>query len=325
MKTNLMRIAFAFCLIFLTSTLNGQEISIKSSLDTNLIKIGEQTRLSVDVQYPKSSKVVFPIAQDTLVKEVEIVDVYLDTIRSKPEIEHYIANYTITAFDSGYFVIPPQIIINQESGDTLSSQALLFAVQTLQVDTAQNKIFDIKGPVEVPWTLLEFLKENYLLILLGLLLIALIIALIWYFKKRKQIEKPTQKKIVPKEAAHVIALRHLEALKDKKLWQSDRVKLYYIELSDIVRNYIEHRYNITALEQTTFEILEAIKETQFMEDGDILKLKQILTTADMAKFAKAKPLANENDLSMKHAFELVQHTQLVENKSETLKEEGHHA
>ena len=315
---------FNYIILFLGLTIgtsSAQEMLISSRLDTNLIVIGDQTRLTVAVQYPNDVEVVFPLMLDTVVSEIEILDLTFDTILTQQNINHYLINYTITSFDSGYYVIPSQLIINTKTGDTLKSRALPFAVATLVLDSAQqNQIFDIKAPIDAPWTLSEFLSENYPYLLLGLLLIALIFAVLWYLRKRKNKVLVPLKKIVPKEAAHIIALRDLDSLKDKKLWQNDRIKLYYVELSEIIRNYIENRYTVPALEQTSSEIFESLSHSNMLTAEQLIQLKQVLSTADMAKFAKAKPLANENDLALQNAYNLIEKTKLAELIIEATKE-----
>ena len=307
--------------IFTMQLATAQEMHIKSRLDTNLIVIGDQAKLTIDVQYPKNMDVSWPLMQDTVSEKVEIVDLSLDTIFTQEDIHHFLIQYTITSFDSGYYVIPPQLIIDTKNNDTLESQALRFAVATLVLDTTkQNAIFDIKAPMSAPWTFSEFMSEYYPYMLMALLLIALIVAVVWYLKKQKNKAPAPVKKVIPKEAAHIIALRELEQLKEKKLWQNDRVKLYYIELSDIVRNYLEHRFKIKTLEQTSQEIYDAIERGKILTNEQLVQLKQILSTADMAKFAKAKPLANENDLALKNAFELIEKTKLLKSEEEPKQE-----
>lgn len=304
----------------LISSIQAQKIYIQSRLDTNMILIGEQAKLTVDLQYSKDASVDFPILQDTIIEEIEILDLHLDTILDA-QFEHFQFHYTITSFDSGSYVIPAQIIIDNLTGDTIYGNPLAFAVNTYKIDSAnQNKFFDIKQPIDAPWTFSEFMSEYYQFLLIALLLIILLLAILWYLKKRKSIEKPVVKIVVPKEAAHLVALRELTALKDKKLWQADRTKMYYVELSEIVRSYLENRFGISALEQTSHEIFDTIQNGEQLDNQQILQLKQILSTADMAKFAKAKPLANENDLALKNAFELVEDTKIIELKKETATE-----
>ncbi|MBN2669055.1 MAG: DUF4381 domain-containing protein [Bacteroidales bacterium] len=300
----------------------AQETNIKASLDTNLISIGDQAHLKIDIQAPVQSELIVPIAQDTLSKSIEIVDWTIDTIKDNPDFQHYLLNYSITSFDSGYYAIPPQMLIEKTSGDTLQTEPILFAVATIAVDTTKQEVFDIKSPVAAPWSLIEFLKEAYpyLLALLGLFIIAGIA--FWWWKKSRKKEQAPVKIIVPKEEAHVIALRALAQLKEKKLWQNDRTKEYFIELSEILRNYFENRFQVAAMESTSQEIFELFSSSKMLNDEVFVAVKQVLSLADMAKFAKVKPLAHENDLSLKNAYKIVESTQI--NEKVVSKEEPSH-
>ena len=122
------------------------------------------------------------------------------------------------------------------------------------------------------------------------------------------LEKPK-----PTRPAHIIALEKLAKLKEKKLWQSDKVKQYHIELSEVLREYLENRYYVTALEQTTYEILINMRSVQ-IENEPMEKLKQLLTLSDLVKFAKEQPLATENEMCMQHAYEVVEQTKMLSER-----------
>ena len=111
-------------------------------------------------------------------------------------------------------------------------------------------------------------------------------------------------------------MRELEALKEKKLWQSDQIKQYYSELTDILRTYLENRYRISAMEQTTYEIISLMKQQNLTEQEQLNLLSYVLEYGDFAKFAKYKPLPDENDKSMKNAFSFVEQTKLLEKSVE---------
>ena len=70
----------------------------------------------------------------------------------------------------------------------------------------------------------------------------------------------------PKIPAHVTALEKLEKLKEEKLWQQGKLKLYYSELSDITRQYIEQRFYINAMEQVTDEIMYSFRTVNINEE-----------------------------------------------------------
>ena len=109
--------------------------------------------------------------------------------------------------------------------------------------------------------------------------------------KNKKILAP--KPLGPQESLQDKTLRLLAELDAKSLWQKKQVKEYYIQLTDIVRDYIEQRFRTPAMELTTDELLEKVKVHK-----DIVSyysiLSDILHTADLAKFAKAEPLPQEH-------------------------------
>ena len=91
------------------------------------------------------------------------------------------------------------------------------------------------------------------------------------------------------EPADVIALRELEQLREEKPWVNKQVKLYYIRLTEILRIYIERRYHIMALEQTTDEILASPEKIRTARINSLKSLASILKLADLVKFAKVIP------------------------------------
>ena len=110
----------------------------------------------------------------------------------------------------------------------------------------------------------------------------------------------------------MLALQKLEELKGKKLWQNDQLKEYYSNLSFIVREYIENRFQLRALELTTDEINSLVKGVSEIEKTEKEKLSELLNLADMAKFAKQKPIAVENEEALKNAFVFVERTAIKE-------------
>merc|ERR1711991_172090 len=112
----------------------------------------------------------------------------------------------------------------------------------------------------------------------------------------------------PKLPAHVIALSELDKLKTRKLWQDGRFKLYYTELTDIIRTYLDNRYGIEAMEMTSDEIMDALLSNKSIDEKLKAKLKDTLLTSDLVKFAKQKPLATENDNNWSNMVDFVEGT-----------------
>ena len=139
-----------------------------------------------------------------------------------------------------------------------------------------------------------------------------------FYLKRKKASLTEVKK--DKRPAHIIALEQLQKLTTEQLWQQGKVKLYYTELTDILRQYIENRYHIPALEQVTHQIIKDMKNASVSEQS-LMQFKEILELADLVKFAKAEPLQNENELCLKNALEFVEKTKLIFISDEKLEQE----
>ena len=196
-------------------------------------------------------------------------------------------------------------MLSPDSQLLAQSQPLPFFVNTVAVDTTAA-IRDIKGIAKVPLTFKEILP--YLLITMAAA--AVIALLVWFILKHERKNKP-QKKVVkkakPKEKPDITALKELEKLKLKKLWQSGQVKQYYSELTDIIRTYIDGRYDINAMEMITADILKELDDAGLPHKLH-QELEQTLTTADLVKFAKMEPLPDDHDRCFKQAVNFVEET-----------------
>ncbi len=175
------------------------------------------------------------------------------------------------------------------------------------VDTAEA-IFDIKGPIEEPFSIVDWIKSNWIWIAIVLALLIGGVLLVRFLKNRP--EKIIEEEIVPVIPPHITALEKLKKLREDKLWQDGKVKLFHSEISEIVREYLERRYEVNALENTTDEIMQSIRFHSILPD-QTTKLKQILVLSDLVKFAKEKPLASENDMSLLNAIEFVKNTKQI--------------
>lgn len=312
---------FTLSVIYLPLSLSAQNITATATIDTSAILIGQQTKIKLRVDYKTDQgelKIEFPKIADTIIKEIEVV--------SQSKIEKFVPDSNdmgtmaqqqtliITSFDSGYYAIPPfRFIVNGDTSKVVETEPMLLAVNTVAVDTTKN-IMDIKPPIEVPFSWKEYLPYVYWG-LAGLAILAFIIYFFNYLAK-KQKKKPLPEIIIPKIPPHVTALEELEKLKEEKLWQQGKLKEYHSRLSDIIRQYIEHRFYINAMEQVTDEIMYAFRTADASEEQKI-KLRSILFLSDLVKFAKEQPLPNENESSWTNAYEFIMSTKKEEIKTET--------
>lgn len=307
------RLIYILLLFPLFGQLAAQEAS--AVLDDKDIRVGEQTTIDLELRFNASEKaIMMPDLRDTISKFIEVLNVSaIDTAFDEDDITSKIftQSITVTSWDSGYHAIPPFEFKVGE--DTIRTEALLLSVTTVPLDP-QTDIKDIKAIMEVPFSLWDWMLKHKLWIGGGILLIILILIGLYLYKRFK--DKPTEEKqvFVPKEAADVVALKKLEQLKQDKLWQSGKVKEFYVELSFIIREYISNRYQFHALEHTTDEIMSLANRNSALSEELKKKLHQTLILADMAKFARQKPLGDENETALKNAFYFVNETAVKEEK-----------
>lgn len=290
-----------FC--FGNSQLKAQDVQATISADTNAILIGNQFRMTLELKHPANVTAQWPNIPDTFALMEVVQRSPIDTIpgssgNSITNSQHFV----ITSFDSGYHVIPPFTFNYKLSGDTTTfsteTEPLLITVTSIPVDTTRA-IKDLKGQVHISFSWIELLPY------LGILLLAVLAGYLVY----RYLEKRKQKVVAPviaevKRPAHEIALEALKELDERKLWQQGNYKAYYTGLSDITRTFIENRWSIAAMEMTTDEILHlTIIANQIPEN--FAQVKYLLELADLVKFAKVLPIANDNEQSMRAAIAFV--------------------
>jgi hypothetical protein len=263
------------------------QLSVK--VDSTNILIGDQINFSIQADILEGDSL--PYFTDTIGSLEIITKSSIDSLKTD-EGWRLKQDYNLTAWDSGTYYIPS---IQFKS---FVSDSIAISVNTIEL-AEDAELMDIKEPIHTPITFDEL--SPYLLALLILAILVYVIS--WYFKNRKESAKETvivEKVILPYE----IALNDLEKLNVKKLWQQGNIKEYYCELSEIIRTYIENGIGTPAMEIPTNDILFQLQQKRI----DTTKLKEILTRADLAKFAKAKPLEIENEESLKIGYDFIHQT-----------------
>jgi hypothetical protein len=306
-------ILFGVCFCFRAT---AQDIQVGARLDKSSIPIGDQTVLHLTARIPAKSIIAFPELKDSIGKIKIVKSGKLDTVldRNNPATETITHNYTITSFDTGVYVIP-ELEFQTKAGNFKTGTVTL-QVKAVLVDTTKA-FYDIKQPFAVNYNFWDWLKDHWKLVLMILAVILLIVAIIYYLKNRPK--AIIIKKAAPALPLDVIAINKLRELQDKKLWLQNQVKLHYIELTDILREYLEKKYHISTQEQTTAEIFEGLKSKDMPADARN-KLKQLLSIADLVKFAKERPSSNENEQSIENAIEFItitrEEVKLIDPKGE---------
>ncbi|MGA9408789.1 MAG: hypothetical protein WBW71_16770 [Bacteroidota bacterium] len=283
----------------------SQEVSVSTAVDSTHITMGDWLNLTVQVKHADSVNVAWSELKDTLgVFEI----IRLDTLQPSEAggVVTEGRKITLSAYDSGSFVIPPILIAYRQPGDTaghyLQSDPLTIQVSSVEVDTSKA-IKDIKPPLGVPLTWKEIALYAGIILALG----ALLYGGYWYYRKKKKQAGEIVEVDAPKIPPHIQAMIRLKELKEKRVWEQGDVKAFYSEATEIIRQYFEGRYGIMALELTSDEVFAQLR--RFTLEKDVTKLiETFFIDADLVKFAKYTPVPSENEAVIPQALDIVERT-----------------
>lgn len=298
--------------LFVLTGSYGQDVTVLAKLDTNAMLIGDHVGLTLKFTGPAQSQVLWPFIPDTVMGSITVIGRgKIDTMYAvdKKSVT-YSQQLNLTCYDSGFYTFPSipfkYRVLPDTTGIVSVTTMMLLAVHTVKVDTTQA-IKPIIGPMKVPISFREMLPW----ILAGLAIVLLILGAIWYFNKRRKKEPIFNLKPKVVLLPHELALQEIEKLRVKKLWQGGKVKEYHSELTEILRKYIEGRFQVPALEQTSMEITSSLKNQAGFPPQALDRLGNLLILADMVKFAKAEPLPMENEKCLKDGIEFVHETTAI--------------
>ena len=197
--------------------------------------------------------------------------------------KEWLGDYEIMIWDSGTFIIPgPEIVINDST--------FYFDDLKVYVDFSTKKsgvdLYDIReNYAELPEeenVFVRWIKRNWWILAI---VVAASAGLLWFINKRKP---PERIKVVKAMSLKERTLAAIDALEGEKLWEQDKLKEHFIELSYIMRSYLTARYDIAILEKTTYQTKQLLLQKGLNEDT-VDTIARILSHSDMVKFAKSSP------------------------------------
>lgn len=286
---------------------------VSAAIDSTTLFIGDQTDLHLRATCEAGEQVQMPVLAEQLVDGIEIVDrTIVDTTTLQDGRVQYNQYLTLTSFQDSLFYIEPLAFVSGD--DTVWSESLMLnVVQPFEMDSTDIAITDIKGIYKAPiwwWGILRW-------VLLALAIAGVGVGgyyLITYLRNRFGNASATDVPTEPLRPAEEVALEKLDAIREQKIWQSGQVKEYHTQLTDVVREYIARRFEVSSTEQTSDETLRAMRgllsdKKELYED-----LRKMLTLADLVKFAKWTTTPDENELSLRSAYAFVKETTPIEEE-----------
>ncbi|MDQ3017723.1 MAG: hypothetical protein M3R25_13515 [Bacteroidota bacterium] len=215
------------------------------------------------------------------------------------------ATWLISVFDTGFVHIPALhvVIRNGNQLDTFITTDIPISVKSIEPDS--SGLMPIKDIVRQPFSIGYYKK----FIPHALVVLALILATyMWWRRKNRVVEVPEI--IIPEPLPHEWAMSALDELENKRLWQSGEIKEHYTLLTAILREYLERRYSIHALEQTSDEIIDQLRR-QNLSTTLLNDTTELLSASDLIKFAKADPGIDLHAVTIQRVRNFVQETKEI--------------
>ncbi len=285
--------------LFTASAVGAAPAKITASIDSTVVEMGSHAMITLNVVDPSHSGHVVDLPEDgTDAEAFDFVSVESDTTATG-----YTYNLKIQAWYPGVLTMAPFKYAVGE--DTASSDVLTLKILPVEMDSTQQ-LNPMEGAVNMPSRWYDFIPEWSLWVLLALVGLALVAAVIylWLLYRRTGSIIPSRPKPVDPYAEAIEALKQLRS---RRLAESGKEKEYYTALIDILRVYLYRRFAINAMEMSSTQILDSLRRNPETK-GDQPRIKQILDLADIVKFAKVRPMPDDNIKSFNTVEQFVEAT-----------------
>lgn len=274
--------------------------SVQATLSTNVITIGDPVSVRWDAIHPPDARVEWPSLEEhdkLIIRERRTERASLDETLMRSSLRFVLTSFSIDehVIETGpvRFLRPDEDPLERELPPrTLTVQSV---IETDEPALQPNKPM-LEWPDRVPRWIPVFLAIATLALILGLLLSRFLT------RRRTYLQHP------PPPPAHETALNALRALRDKQLIERDEVESFYVELSAIVRRYLEDRFELRAPESTTEEFLREASGSGALKTDHQALVGDFLTQSDLVKFARFRPDANNMQDAFAAAEKLVRDT-----------------
>lgn len=267
---------------------NGNQIAVKAEVDKACVTIGERITYTVSIRHDPSIRIVspvqFPNTRDFELKAVQ--DVKPITLENGLILEK--RDFVIAAYTLGEYVIEGarvEYVTPDNVTKTIQTDQLYITVESVDKSGKEKTdIRTIKGAADIASRWLKIFAA--VILSAGVLCVVLIFIIKKLLRKGKLEAEPPL--LPPYEEASEALLR----LFNSELIHNKQFKAYYFHLSEIMRRYLERRYDVRAVEMTTMEILFNLKSIHF-DEATRKKIGSLLANCDLVKFAKYLPEEEE--------------------------------
>ncbi len=320
LKNTAASLAIVASCLFANAQAEGPATTIHAKIDSTQVTMSGRTMLRIEVlkNSHKGAIVGLPTLEPGKTTELsgaEVREVNVDSTdlgNGRMQLNYSIL---VQPFEVGDVTFPRfKYVVD---GDTCYSEVVSMKVLEPQMAKEMRDslyINPMEGPVSIKGRWYDFVPEWWYWAVIIAAVVALIVVIAMLYKKNGPTLLP-HKKVVP---PYILAMDRLSHLKAQKLAENGHEKEYYTELTDIFRQYLEGRFSIYAREMTSKQIIDAMHSNPLTKE-EAESILPMLETSDFVKFAKVRPLPDENIRSYNIVHDFVEKTKPVEEEPEDTK------
>ena len=276
-------------------------VTVHASVDRKEITIGDPIRYTVDVSAAADTEIIIPVLSGSV--GVFTISDFGESPPGKDNGRAVASRwYTLTTFEAGDHLIPAPKVLYRLPGEDLQEaqgdEVLVGVTSVLAKDPKASDIRDIKPPEELPFDWRPYGIAAAVVVGVGLLGAAFFYLL----------NRPRRQRVLPPRPPHELALTALNRLRAQGLIEQGQFEQYYVQLSSIVRHYLEDRFHIRAPEMTTEEFLSTLATDGRLIPPHRRLLGEFLSQADLVKFARHLPSLKDSEAAYEAARRFVEDT-----------------
>lgn len=292
------------------SDVSREPVEVQAMVDRAVATTGDLITYSVRVDTDPAYEVEIPEA-GAEIAGFRIVDVGQEEPLEKGGRVLRERWYQLRADLVGSYVLPPieveyrqRAAPGEEPGPWQSQVTSEIFVEVESVLPADGEATDIRGlkPLRevrpaFPWVLAVG-------IVLGIALLGA--GVFWYLRRRA-----ARRALQPPVPAHEVAFEALNRLRLADFEDPEAVRVFFFQISEVVRAYVEGRYRLNATDLTTEEILSSLTSLEEMVADQNRVLEDFLISTDQVKFAHREPAAGDIEGTYEQALGFVEATRPV--------------
>ena len=256
------------------------ETQVSISVSDNLATIGDRIRLKIIV---KTTTEVDKITEKVAQKDFEVLKQKPFQKRKQQDYMVFEKEIEIVFFKIGDFNVGPfeiDLKKNNEVIETRETNSVPITIKSLLKEEDKD-IKPLKNLIEIKGDPFYILKY----VIIAIVLISAVILSILWIKKRKKKAAVVEKPLLSPLDELELRIKDLSKI---KLFEKGKIKLFFLELTQILKHFLHRTYQFNAEDFTTYETLHDLKRRE--KEALILNNMEFLfNTADLVKFAKFIP------------------------------------